>query len=113
MASFSRTVCTRTQTAPLAPLFSVFVGSLWLWADRAVLDGRYPPPGGRLGQAADATRWRTFAARGSARWFLGRIAARLAPDPFTLGQPSWHQLRPVSPTWRYVEPRRGKVRIGP
>ncbi|MGO9179636.1 MAG: hypothetical protein ACLQHS_10290 [Candidatus Limnocylindrales bacterium] len=31
------------QAATLAPLFPVFVGTLRLWADRAVLDGRYAP----------------------------------------------------------------------
>ncbi len=45
---------TRVAGRDARPAFPVFVGSLWLQADRAILDGRYAPPGGRLGRAADA-----------------------------------------------------------
>jgi hypothetical protein len=73
------TVPVEWQAATLAPLFPVFVGTLRFWADRAVLDGRYAPPGGRLGQAADALLL-GVAAGGTARWFISRITDRLAAD---------------------------------
>ncbi|MFI5261260.1 MAG: hypothetical protein ACHQZR_01745 [Candidatus Limnocylindrales bacterium] len=64
------------QAATMAPLFPVFVGSLSLRADRALVDGHYAPPGGRLGQVADALLL-GIAARGTARWFLTQIVKHL------------------------------------
>ena len=64
------------QAATLAPLFPVFSGVLRVRADHLVVDGRYAPPGGRLGRAADGLLMGTVA-RGTARWLLRRIATRL------------------------------------
>lgn len=66
------------HAATFSPLFPVFLGCLQLEPERLVLTGRYAPPGGRLGMAADAVFARA-AARGVARWFLERMAAAVAP----------------------------------
>jgi hypothetical protein len=65
------------HAATFSPLFPVFLGCLQLEPERLVLTGRYRPPGGRLGMAADAVFARA-AAREVARWFLERVAAALA-----------------------------------
>ncbi len=92
------------QAATLAPLFPVFVGTLRFWADRAVLDGRYAPPGGRLGQAADALLL-GVAAGGTARWFIGRITDRLAADAAS-------RSGFASASGRHVAARRGRRGTG-
>jgi len=65
------------HAATLSPLFPVFLGCLQLEPERLVLTGRYAPPGGRLGRAADAVFARA-AARSVAGWFLERVAAAVA-----------------------------------
>jgi hypothetical protein len=74
------------RSATLAPLFPVFAGRLWVDAHGLRLDGYYAPPGGRIGMAIDRAILH-IAARGTARWFLERVAAAvtveasLAPHP--------------------------------
>ena len=63
--------------ATLAPLFPVFAGHIRIRPDRIELDGSYAPPSGRLGYLLDAALLH-LAARGTGRWFLGRIASALA-----------------------------------
>jgi hypothetical protein len=62
--------------ATLAPLFPVFVGELRLQADRIALYGTYVPPGGVIGYALDRGLLR-IAARGTAKWFLRKVASVL------------------------------------
>jgi hypothetical protein len=64
------------RSASLAPLFPVFAGRLRIDADGLVIDGRYAPPGGALGRAADRMLLHT-AANGTARWFLGHLLAAI------------------------------------
>ncbi len=64
------------RSATLAPLFPVFAGYLEVQADRVAVHGRYAPPGGRIGQALDAAVLHV-AARATAAWFLGCLAAAL------------------------------------
>jgi hypothetical protein len=80
-------VCWRS--ANLAPLFPVFAGQLTVQSDMLTLNGLYAPPGGRIGLALDRVML-GFAARGTARWFLGLVAGALASD--AIGQ---HQLPTV------------------
>lgn len=62
------------RAAGLAPLFPVFAGTL-RWADGELqLSGVYAPPGGGIGLMADRLLL-NVAARATARWLLGRIAA--------------------------------------
>ena len=62
------------RAAGLAPLFPVFAGTL-TWTDGELqLVGVYAPPGGEIGLVADRLVL-NVAARGTARWLLGRIAA--------------------------------------
>ena len=69
------------RSATLAPLFPVFAGHLDISADALVLDGWYAPPGGSAGRLVDRALL-NLAARGTARWFLDRIADALeAPAP--------------------------------
>jgi hypothetical protein len=68
------------RSATLAPLFPVFAGSLDVDAGALTLDGWYAPPGGVAGRTADRALLH-IAARGTARWFLDRIAEVLTePD---------------------------------
>jgi hypothetical protein len=62
--------------ATLAPLFPVFVGDLRLQMDRVDLRGTYVPPGGVIGYALDRALLR-IAARGTAKWFLRKVATVL------------------------------------
>lgn len=62
------------RAAGLQPLFPVFAGTL-RWAEGQLeLNGVYAPPGGGIGLIADRLLL-NVAARGTARWLLGRIAA--------------------------------------
>ena len=61
------------RSATLAPLFPVFVGTLVVSARELALDGYYAPPGGELGVILDRALL-NIAARGTARWFLTRVA---------------------------------------
>ena len=61
------------QSATMAPLFPVFAGALEVLPDELVLDGWYAPPGGSAGLVVDRA-FLNVAARGTARWFLDRIA---------------------------------------
>lgn len=65
------------RAATLAPLFPVFAGRLMIRPDRIELEGRYAPPGGKLGQMVDRALLGA-AARGTARWFLGKLASQLS-----------------------------------
>jgi hypothetical protein len=65
------------QAATLAPLFPVFAGHLRVRADRIELEGSYAPPGGKLGQALDASLL-GIAARATGRWFVHKLGAALA-----------------------------------
>jgi hypothetical protein len=60
------------RAASLAPLFPVFVGQLRLRRERLELDGRYAPPGGKIGYALDRALLH-IAARGTGRWFLEKV----------------------------------------
>jgi len=79
------------QSSSLAPLFPVFSGHLVLTATEFRLEGYYAPPGGELGAVLDKA-FLGIAARGTARWFLGRAvevvtATPAAPDPPGTGTP--------------------------
>ena len=64
------------RSASLAPMFPVFAGVLRARANGLSIEGHYAPPGGMLGRAADRMLLHT-AARGTARWLLGHVAAEL------------------------------------
>jgi hypothetical protein len=68
------------QSSSLAPLFPVFAGHLKLTPTEITLEGFYAPPGGELGAVLDRA-FLNIAARGTARWFLERVAAALATVP--------------------------------
>ena len=61
------------RSASLAPLFPVFSGRLTLTAGELCLEGFYAPPAGEFGMVLDKA-FLNIAARGTARWFLGRVA---------------------------------------
>jgi hypothetical protein len=65
-------VAVEWHAASLAPLFPVFVGHLRLRKERLELDGRYAPPGGKIGYVLDWALLR-IAARGTGRWFLEKV----------------------------------------
>jgi hypothetical protein len=69
-------VAVEWRAASLAPLFPVFVGHLRLRKERLELDGRYAPPGGKIGYVLD---WALLhiAARGTGRWFLEKVESAL------------------------------------
>jgi len=64
------------RSANLAPVFPVFVGTLLVSHTELALDGYYAPPGGELGVILDRALL-NIAARGTARWFLSRVAAAI------------------------------------
>jgi hypothetical protein len=64
------------QAATLSPLFPVFAGHLHVRADRIELEGSYAPPGGKLGQALDASLL-GIAARTTGRWFARKLGEAL------------------------------------
>lgn len=64
------------RSASLAPLFPVFAGHLSARSSGLTIEGHYAPPGGFVGRTADRMLLHT-AARGTARWFLGHLAAAL------------------------------------
>jgi hypothetical protein len=69
------------RSASLAPLFPVFAGRLMARSSGLTIEGHYAPPGGFVGRTADRMLLHT-AARGTARWFLGHLAATLRePGP--------------------------------
>jgi hypothetical protein len=61
------------RSSSLAPLFPVFAGKLVLEPHRLYLEGYYAPPGGEFGAVLDRA-FLNIAARGTARWFLGKAA---------------------------------------
>jgi hypothetical protein len=66
------------RAASLAPLFPVFAGQLIIGADRIAVDGHYAPPFGVVGYVLDRALL-SIAARGTARWFLGKVAGVIGP----------------------------------
>ncbi len=64
------------RSASLAPLFPVFAGHLAARSSGLTVEGHYAPPGGIVGRTADRMLLPP-AARGTARWFLGHLAAVL------------------------------------
>ncbi len=64
------------RAASLSPLFPVFAGQLKVGAEGIELDGRYAPPGGRLGYVLDVALLGA-AARQTGRWFMRRLARAL------------------------------------
>jgi hypothetical protein len=68
------------RSASLAPLFPVFAGHLTLTPTELRLEGYYAPPAGDFGAVLDRA-FLNIAARGTARWFLGRAAEVLAAPP--------------------------------
>ena len=65
------------QSSSLAPLFPVFAGRLLMTTSELRLEGFYAPPGGEFGAVLDRA-FLNIAARGTARWFLGRTAEVLS-----------------------------------
>ena len=65
------------RAASLSALFPVFTGQLEIASDGVELDGRYAPPGGRLGHVLDVTLLGA-AARQTGRWFLRQVAEALS-----------------------------------
>jgi hypothetical protein len=74
------------RSANLAPVFPVFVGTLFVSENELALDGYYAPPGGELGVILDRALL-NIAARGTARWFLSRVAAAIDTRPAGAGSP--------------------------
>ena len=68
------------QSSSMAPLFPVFSGRLTLTAAELRLEGYYAPPGGEFGAALDKA-FLGIAARGTARWFLGRATEAIGTRP--------------------------------
>ena len=64
------------RAATLTPLFPVLAGHLRISHDGIQLDGRYAPPGGRLGYVLDLALLGA-AARQTGRCFLRRLASAL------------------------------------
>jgi hypothetical protein len=64
------------RSANLAPLFPVFVGTLTVTEHELALEGYYAPPGGEIGVILDRALL-NIAARGTARWFLARVASAI------------------------------------
>jgi hypothetical protein len=64
------------RAASLSALFPVLVGDLRIRDGRLEIDGRYAPPGGRLGYLLDAALLGA-AARQTGRWFLRELASEL------------------------------------
>lgn len=61
------------RSSSLAPLFPVFAGTLVATPTELILEGYYAPPGGDFGAVLDKALL-NIAARGTARWFLARVA---------------------------------------
>jgi hypothetical protein len=61
------------RAANLAPLFPVFSGWLTVGGGEVRLEGRYAPPGGAIGLAADRALLHVAAER-TAQWFLAELA---------------------------------------
>jgi hypothetical protein len=68
------------RSASLAPLFPVFAGHLTLTPTELRLEGYYAPPAGDLGAILDRA-FLNIAARGTARWFLGRATEVIEAAP--------------------------------
>jgi len=75
------------RSSSLAPLFPVFAGNLTIVATELRLEGYYAPPAGELGVVLDRA-FLNIAARGTARWFLGKAAE-------ALGRPLRGQFKPA------------------
>jgi hypothetical protein len=69
----------------MAPLFPVFSGHLTLTPSELRLEGYYAPPAGELGAVLDRA-FLNIAARGTARWFLARVAD-VVTAPVTADRP--------------------------
>jgi hypothetical protein len=67
------------RSASMAPLFPVFSGHLTLTLAEVRLEGFYAPPAGEFGAVLDRA-FLNIAARGTARWFLERVAEVLATN---------------------------------
>ncbi|MGH2407635.1 MAG: hypothetical protein ACRDF7_06125 [Candidatus Limnocylindrales bacterium] len=67
------------RSATLAPLFPVFAGRLDVGSAGLLLEGWYGPPGGEAGLILDRA-FLGIAARGTARWFLERVALALTNE---------------------------------
>lgn len=65
------------RAASLSALFPVFAGRLLLDREGVELDGRYAPPGGRLGYLLDVTLL-GIAARQTGQWLLRLLAKAVA-----------------------------------
>lgn len=65
------------RAAGMAPLFPVFAGWLRFDRDGITIEGFYAPPLGVIGYVLDRALL-GMAARGTARWFLRRLAVELA-----------------------------------
>jgi hypothetical protein len=75
------------RAATMAPLFPVFSGRL-VWKDGALhLRGVYAPPGGGVGLIADRLLL-NVAARGTARWLLGRAVEAMRRPEGAPGEPA-------------------------
>lgn len=68
------------RSASLAPLFPVFAGHLTLTPTELRLEGYYAPPAGDFGAILDRA-FLNIAARGTARWFLGRASEVIGAAP--------------------------------
>ena len=68
------------RSATLAPLFPVFGGVLAAGRTELSLDGYYAPPGGELGVILDKALL-NVGARGTARWFLAKVAQAIDGPP--------------------------------
>jgi hypothetical protein len=68
------------RAANLAPLFPVFSGWLAVASGETRLEGRYAPPGGALGLAADRALLHVAAER-TARWFLSELERAGGANP--------------------------------
>ena len=73
------------RSTSLAPLFPVFSGWLTVRSDEIAIDGRYVPPGGRMGYVADRVLMHR-AAGYTAEWLLGELAHAAADPPTMLHQ---------------------------
>jgi hypothetical protein len=85
------------EGTPTERFLPSFDGELGLHLQRAgqvtlILDGRYRPPGGALGAAADTALLHRVA-RGTTERFLEDVAARLAAEALLVGDAAAHERR--------------------
>ncbi|HEX5038662.1 MAG TPA: hypothetical protein VFW95_00825 [Candidatus Limnocylindria bacterium] len=72
------------RASSFAPLFPVFSGAIVARAGELTLSGKYAPPGGAIGRAADRALLH-IAAEGTARWLLARLDEAAALGGATSG----------------------------